>query len=92
MMYLHLQEIDADSVNLWTREEADLKLEIKNLMYPPSFQVTAISQNATAPSFVTVQFMLSDASRNDFFIILPLCADTFSSLKSKLCTYIYNII
>ena len=50
-------------------------------MYPPSFQVTVIGQQATAPAFVTVHLMLGDTS---FSMTLPLSNDSLSSLKGKM--------
>ena len=83
MSYSPVQVITAASVDLWAKETDDLELEIGCLMYPPSFQVTAIGQKATAPSFVTVCFSFSEATSDGFYITLPLSYESLSSIKSK---------
>ena len=75
------QVIDADSVDFWSKDEDDLKLETEVFTYPPSFQILILSKQATAPSFVKIQFQVEN---NEFFLTLPL--DLVSSSKSKSMT------
>ena len=49
---ISLQVIDAASVDFWSKDEDELKLEMEILTYPPSFQFLILSQQATASSFI----------------------------------------
>ena len=72
------QVINAASVDFWSKDEDDLKLETEVFTYPPSFQILILSQQATAPSFVKIQFKVEE---DEFFLNLPL--NLVSSSKSK---------
>ena len=67
-----MQEIDVEKVNLWAKERDELELEIEYLTYPPSFKVTATSQQNSKPTSVNVQFTVSEDKNDDFAITLPL--------------------
>ena len=54
-------------------------LAIENLIYPPSFQVLAISHSARVPSFVKIQFSVSEDKTDDFIVTLPLCCNLASA-------------
>ena len=43
-----------EMVNLWAKERDELELEIEYLIYPPSFKVTAISQQNSKPTSIKV--------------------------------------
>ena len=77
-----LQVIDAASVDFWLKDEDELKLEMEIFIYPPSIQFLVLSQQATASSFMKVQFKLD---KEEFFMKLPLQHGLVSSHKSKAC-------
>ena len=79
---ISLQMIDAASVDFWSKDEDKLKLEMEIFIYPPSFQFLILSQQATAPSFMKIQFKLD---KEEFFMTLPLEHGLVSSHKSKGC-------
>ena len=76
--------INADEVDLWTRETDELELEIERFLYPPSFQVT-VSAFGQQGSFVTVHFTTDrdEWMSSDFRITLPL-SDNPQCSKSKI--------
>ncbi len=61
-------------VDLWNRDENDLKLRIQNQLYPPSFKVTALPRETkVCPSqFVRIKFSPGDNKDDDFWMNLPL--------------------
>ena len=79
---ISLQVIDAASVDFWSKDEDDLKLEMELFIYPPSFQFLILNQQATASSFMKVQFKLD---REKFVMILPLEQGLVSTHESKGC-------
>ena len=74
-----MQEIDVEMVNLWAKERDELELEIECLIYPPSFKVTAISQQNSKPTSIKVQFTISEDKKDDFFCPLHLHCNSVSS-------------
>ena len=70
--YYNIQVIDADSVDLWSKDADVVKLETETLIYPPSFQVDIISQHATGSTFVTLHFNLNSGKPQVFTINIPL--------------------
>ena len=74
--------IDATSVDFWSKDIDELKLEMDNFTYPPSFQFLILSQQATASSFMKVQFKLD---KDEIFMTLTLEHGLVSSHKSKAC-------
>ena len=67
-----LQGIDAASVDYWSKKIEVLRLEIENFIYPPSFQVFVLGRQATAPSFVNIQFSHNSGNPYDFIVTLLL--------------------
>ena len=79
---ISLQVIDAASVDFWSKDEDELKLEMEIFAYPPSFKFLILNQQATVSSFMKVQFKLG---REEFFMTLPLECGLVSSHKSMGC-------
>ena len=75
-----LQVIDAASVDFWSKDVDELRLEMENFTYPPSFQVHILSPHATASSFMKVRFK---NVKEEFSITLPLEYGLVPSHKSK---------
>ena len=67
--------IHATSINLWTIDKEVLKMDIKNLLYPPSFQVDVLGRTATEIFFLKIRFKISENKKEDFFMTLPLDLD-----------------
>ncbi len=55
---------------MWKMEEDELKLEIENQMYPPSFYITVDGRQATATANVKIHFKTSE--QKEFSWSLPL--------------------
>ena len=72
-----------DFVDPWAKEKDELELEIEKWMYPPSFQVTANSQQATTPSSVTVYFTTSNEDKFSISLHLQLPNNLPSSTQSE---------
>ncbi len=81
---MHLQAIKAESIDLWRKSIEELKLEIKNLMYPPSFQVIAVNHQAIATSSVTVEFKTNQVESDNFYmkLVQPVLSDSDSTSAS----------
>ena len=77
---LHIQVINAESVNVWNKDRDRLELEIKNLSYPPSFQIVALtsSQQVTSSTVVKISFIICDDVSNTFNMNIPLNCNLMS--------------
>ena len=64
------QEIKASLIDFWNEKEEKLKFCINTGRYPPSFQVTIISEEALDSTFIKIMFE-TDLS-GQFYFNLPL--------------------
>lgn len=66
-----MQEVKASAVDMWSQEEEKLKHRIKRWLYPPTFRLTLISQQAYSASFLKIKFV-TQSTGEQFYLNLPL--------------------